>query len=253
MLSNFTLVNKKILFNFILFFLTLTINAFEIKPNEWYDFEGTLGKSKINLSIYMLEDNSIVGNYCYNKFDTKISISGQIVNNEIRLATNDENSPFEEFTGFFKTENVDLYIGTWTNANKTLPFSLTLQSSGRTNLYKRYNDFYGADYEVERFMKNVKTAIIKKDKIWLSKHINFPISVAISGKKRTIIKNKTQFIANFDKIFHPDYTNRVKNACTCNMFSNYQGAMIGNGIIWIQNTIKSTESNFDFEVIAINN
>ncbi len=84
-------------------------------------------------------------------------------------------------------------------------------------------------------------------------HVSFPIKINISSKKRITIKNQKQFISNFDHIFHSAYLEKAKTFEYFNMFSNYQGVMLGDGDIWI-NTVNAPDQKQSYlRIIAINN
>ncbi|MEK7431960.1 MAG: hypothetical protein AABZ74_02415, partial [Cyanobacteriota bacterium] len=111
----------------------------------------------------------------------------------------------------------------------------------------------GTDNDVEIFMKKVKKSIIEDDKEWISNHISYPIKTKIDTKKTIIIKSKKELINNFNKIFNKEFKEQIKSFCSCNLFHNYQGVMLGNGQIWIENKPNSTNTKYDFQIKAINN
>ena len=248
-------MNKNNLITLLFILIVSFCNAFELKPNQWTDFEGTLGTTQIQLSLFLFEDGKIKGNYCYKKFDTKIHFVGEVMDSKsITLSSlNDKKVP-EIFSGYFLTDETDRFEGTWKNANgSTLPFKLTLVSICGSTFDTRYTDFFGSDAEVENFMKKVKKASATNDKKWMANHVSYPLNTTLNGRKTIIIRNKKQFISNFDKIFHPDFKAQIKTSCTCNMFNNYLGATLNNGSIWINNSANSTKLKYDFVISALNN
>lgn len=89
---------------------------------------------------------------------------------------------------------------------------------------------------------------LKKLQIWVKNDQRDSVASVISypfGKAK--IKNVAVFKNSYDKYF----TDKVKDALQTQNFSqifrNYQGAMIGNGAIWLNETNKS------FKISAINN
>jgi hypothetical protein len=248
-------MNKNTVITLLFILIVGFCNAFELKPNQWTDFEGTLGTTRIQLSLFLFEDGKVKGNYCYKKFDTKIHFVGEIVDRKsITLSSIDDKKAPETFKGQFFTNEADRFEGTWTNSDgSTFPFKLTLQSIVGSNFDSRYTDFFGSDTEVENFMKKVKKASLTNDKKWMANHVYYPLKTTLNGKKTIIIRNKEQFISNFEKIFHPDFKTQIKNSCTCNMFNNYLGATLNNGSIWINNSANSTKLKYDFVISALNN
>ncbi len=127
-----------------------------------------------------------------------------------------------------------------------------MESASYGALDHRY-DLYGADSDVEEFMKHVKTSIINGDKEWISKHVDYPLETTLDGENPIKIKTKKQLVANFDKIFYQAYKDKIKSYCTCNLFSKDDGVMLGSGLIWINNSPKSNAIIYDFNIIGINN
>ena len=68
-----------------------------------------------------------------------------------------------------------------------------------------------------------------------------------------IIKNKKQFTDNFERIFYPTFVEKVKKLEYFDMFSNYQGVMMGDGEIWINCISISGNNKCKLRVTTINN
>lgn len=228
---------------------------FKLDTNAWTDFTGLLGKTPIQMSLFLADNGELKGNYCLNENDRKIQLTGRITRGRITLNEFLNGKPNGRFEGKVFTDKLDRFEGTWNDISNTNPIELklTLRSICGSKFDKRYADFYGADAEVEKFMKHVKTSILNGDKEWIGNHISYPLNTTLFKNKSITIKNKNQLIDNFDQIFHQEFKDNIKSFCVCNMFNNYQGAMLGNGEIWINNTPNSTENKFDFTITAINN
>ncbi len=248
-------MKKFIILTFLLFTLSTLCHAFDFDTNKWTDFEGTLGKASIHLSLYRLDNGQLKGNYCYKKYESKIQLTGQITGDKIVITEFLNGKPNGRFEGKVFTDNLDRFEGTWTDSSntKSIEFKLTLQSICGSDFDHRYSDFYGIDDDVEKFMKRVKTSILSGDKEWIANHISYPLKTTVFKDKAITIKNKKQLIDNFDQIFHQEFKDKIKSFCVCNMFNNYQGVMLGNGEIWINNRPSSTDDKFDFNITAINN
>lgn len=202
-----------------------------------------------------MESGQLKGNYCYKKFESKIQLTGQVTGDKIVITEFLNGKPNGRFEGKVFTDNLDRFEGKWTNISntKTIEFKLTLQSVCDSDFDHRYSHFYGTDDDVEKFMKHVKTSILKGDKEWIANHISYPIKTTIFKDKVININNKKELIDNFDQIFHQEFKDKIKSFCVCNMFNNYQGIMLGNGEIWVCNRLSSTVDKFDFNITAINN
>ncbi len=249
------IMKKFITLTFLLFTLSSLCQAFDFETHKWTDFEGTLGKGRIQLSLYRLDNGQLKGNYCYKKYESKIQLTGQITGDEIVITEFLNGKPNGRFVGKVFTDKLDRFEGTWTDKSntKSIEFKLTLQSICVSDFGHRYSDFYGTDDDVEKFMKYVKTSILNGDKEWIANHINYPLKTTVFKDKAISIKNKKQLIDNFDQIFHQEFKVKIKSLCVCNMFINYQGVMLGDGQIWINNRTNSTHDKFDYIITAINN
>ena len=157
-----------------------------------------------------------------------------------------ENKKNASFEGTID-ENTNSITGKWINAtnNKELIFNLNLSSRSGETLENRY--FSGILTEaVELFMKKTKESIIKKQKDWLSQNIKYPISVTVFNK-RIKIKNQKEFLAKYAAIFSEKFFNEIKKSCSCDIFSNDEGAMFADGLIWVN------EFNGHLKITTINN
>ena len=248
-------MKKLIIITFLLFTVSTLCHAFDFDTNKWTDFEGTLGKASIQLSLYRFDNGQLKGNYCYKKYESKIQLTGQITGDKIVITEFLNGKPNGRFEGKVFTDNLNRFEGTWTDSSNTnsIEFKLTHQSSCGSDYDHRYSDFYGTDDDVENFMKRIKTSILNGDKEWIANHISYPLKTTLNNTKTLTIKNKKQLIDNFYQIFHSEFKDKIKSFCVCNMFNNYQGTMLGNGQIWINNKPNSTDDKFDFNIIAINN
>ena len=248
-------MKKLVLLNFLLFTVSLRVLAFDFEPYKWTDFEGTLGKTSIQLSLYRFDKGELKGNYCYKKYDTKIYLAGQLNGDKIILTEFLNGKPNGRFEGKIFTDSQDRFEGTWTDSSgtKTIEFKLSLMAVCGNDYEHRYTDFYGSDKDVEKFMKKVKASIANGDKAWIVNHTRYPLKTTLEKNSEITIKTRKQFMECFDQVFYPELRTRIKNLCVCNLFSNYTGIMFGSGQIWINNKRNSNNDKYDFEIIAINN
>ena len=236
-------------------FFTTFCQAYNIDVNMWSDFEGKIGDKDIQLSIYLFENGQIKGNYCYKKYENKIQLTGQLTGDIIELTEFINDKPNGYFQGKVFTNNYDSLCGYWTDISKTkhLDLKLCLQSMGGGTFEQRYSDFYGKDDDVENFVKHFKSSIIKNEKDWIANHVKYPLYTTLNNEKAIKIKNKQQLLDHFDQVFHKTFKEKILNFCSCNLFCNYHGVMLGNGEIWIYQKPNSTEKKYDYYIISINN
>ncbi|WP_312372331.1 hypothetical protein [Lachnoclostridium sp.] len=103
--------------------------------------------------------------------------------------------------------------------------------------------------EFDETYELLRIALRDNDRDTFADYIAYPIKVRINDKK-TEIKNKDEFIKNFDDIMNEDVKNTFLNQKLDEFFVNYQGIMVGNGQFWL-NQIEGTKHKFS--IYAINN
>jgi hypothetical protein len=229
-----------------IFLLICSSSVCQTLSTGWSTFSGKIDTYPITLSIYVDENEALTGNYCYNNQEQRIIIKGTKNGSHVYLEESIENKKNASFEGSVD-DNTNTIKGKWINAsnNKELNFTINLSSRSGETLENRY--FSGIPTEsVELFMKKTKESIVKKQKDWLSQNIKYPISVTVF-KKRVKIKNQTEFLAKYATIFSEKFVNEIKKSCSCDIFSNYEGAMFADGLIWVN------EFDGNLKIIAISN
>jgi hypothetical protein len=232
-------------YTFILFIIS-TYSYSQTLSKGWSTFSGKIDNYPITISIYNDENDTLSGNYCYNKQEQRITIKGTKNGSQVYLEEVIDSKKNASFEGSIN-ENTNSISGKWINATnkKELNFTINLSSRSGETLENRY--FSGISNEsVELFIKKTKESIIKKQKDWLSQNIKYPISVTVFNK-RVKIKNQKEFLAKYAAIFSEKFLNEIKKSCSCDLFSNYQGAMFADGLIWVY------EFNGKLKITTINN
>ncbi|WP_067142608.1 hypothetical protein [Oceanivirga salmonicida] len=228
---------------------------FSLRTNTWNDFQGKLGPYEIQLSLFLFENGKIKGNYLYKKNEEKIQLFGHLKNSNVVLTEVIDKSENGFFNGRIFIDDPDRFEGVWENKARTnkLNFKLTLKSTSSSPYEFRYaNSIYGTTVEVENFVKDMKNSILNNDRIWISKHICYPIKVNLNGNKK-VINNKKTLLKYYDEIITDKFKEKIYKYYTTNLFNNWQGVMFGQGEIWINNTKNSNKKKYDYCIIAINN
>lgn len=221
----------------------------------YYDYQGIINNNiLIQMSICPLE-KEIVGTYFYEKDKKELKLQGKAGEKSIILYEYDETG---KNTGIFqgRMNAVDKIEGTWISADgKSLyPFTLSLKS---IIMGAEYGKRYGlavknqSDQDVEDYVSKIQNYVVNDNKELLAEQVQYPITVKINSKA-TKIQNKDDFISKYDEILYPDYKKVIINAFTKYLFANYQGIMLGNGEMWI-NEVPITGNNSKLMIIAINN
>ena len=222
----------KHLFTLILVLGALSTNA-QLSPNQWSDYKGLMSKTNIAMSLYLGDNGQVTGNYCYAKYDKRIGLIGKANGREITLYEMHEGQQTGTFKGTLLTDSTDHFKGTWSNGKTSMPFDLHLSGITSGTPTKRYNDTKQSDAQVEAYMKKVKTAILNNNKEWLSTQVSYPYKASTPEGKIVTLKNKQEFISKYSLVVSEGLKKRIANICTCNLFMNYRGVMLGNGEVWI--------------------
>jgi hypothetical protein len=246
----------RLLLKFFLISQITLLQAAELKRHWWYDFEGSLSGADIQLSIYVADSGRVSASYCFRQEEVKFYLDGTVDGNNIRLFQKVDGQVVAQITGTVFINGNDRLEALWSTGADADPMylgaKLTSMVSGALN-GKRYADMDGNDEAVEAFMKKVRSAIVNKETEWLADNIRFPLKVSMGKKKKVTIRNRTQFISNAEKIINRVFMEKVRGACVCNMFSNYQGVMLGNGQVWIKDREGAGKSGLRYIITAINN
>lgn len=103
--------------------------------------------------------------------------------------------------------------------------------------------------EFDETFELLQTALADNDRDTFADYIAYPIKVTIDGN-RTEIKNKEEFLQYFDEIMNENVKNAFLNQKIEEVFVNYQGIMVGDGQIWLNQLDKTKHK---FSIYAINN
>jgi hypothetical protein len=228
--------------------------SLDLELNQWYDFTGKMDDKSIKLSFYTLKAGKLIGSYCSIANEPKVLLSGNVRGNEIYLTASLNGKITDELIGKIFTDDQDRLELNWRKipSDKKSIYKAVLLSVTAGTADKRYSHIVGSDAAVEEFVSDVKKAVAKGDKIWLANNLFYPLKVRISEKLALNLKSKNQFLLQFDKIFTADFKSAVSKTYSHNHFNNYQGIMIGDGEIWINNALNATEAKPMFQIIAIN-
>lgn len=243
---------KKILLLIFILSQTIHLSAFSLEEGLWTDFEGTLNGKKIYLSLYRTTGDSVQGNYCDGIKEKRIALKGTLKNNILFLVEGNVLG----FKAIFKgkvvhTENDEIIKGfrAERGGQKAERFEIAVVAKVGGTAEKRYSNAVNNDEEIEAYMKKVKTAFLLSDSKWLAEQMIYPLHVSIGNGKYKDLKDKQEFIKYFAQINNDNFKKALKETCTCNLFHNYQGIMLGSGIIWIDNGPELGR----FVVVGVNN
>lgn len=109
------------------------------------------------------------------------------------------------------------------------------------------------------FFQKIQAAVKAGDKKQLASMVRYPLRANLQGK-RLQIRSRSQFLKDYSQLFSPGVVCVIEAAKDSDVWGNYQGFMIGNGAIWWDQIIPSSEknpnlesSNYPFKIITLNN
>jgi hypothetical protein len=109
------------------------------------------------------------------------------------------------------------------------------------------------------FFQRLQAAVNAGDKNKLASMLSYPMRAALHGK-RVQIRNRQQFLEKYSQLFNPAVVCAIKSAKDSDVWGNYQGFMIGSGVIWWDAVIPSSVKNpqpasgkYPFKIISLNN
>ena len=86
--------------------------------------------------------------------------------------------------------------------------------------------------EVRQLITDLQQAVARHDPAAVAALVRYPIRVKLHGKPAYLNTPKA-FIKNYDNIITPDIAAVIQNQKYEALFVNYQGAMFGEGEVWI--------------------
>lgn len=108
------------------------------------------------------------------------------------------------------------------------------------------------------FFEKFQAALKTGDKTQLASMVNYPLRVSRHGQ-RIIIRNQEQFLRSYSQLFTPAVICAVEAAKPSDVWGNYQGFMVAQGVIWWDQIIpasaknpEATSGKYPFKIIAVN-
>jgi hypothetical protein len=120
-------------------------------------------------------------------------------------------------------------------AGTLLPPTVTVAQTNTTTLTaldKSIDLSVGNHVRVQQILVTLQQAVAKHDTATVASLVHYPIKVN-PGKKPFTVKNEKAFIKDYDGIITQDIAAAIFKQKYENLFVNSQGAMIGDGEVWI--------------------
>ncbi len=97
---------------------------------------------------------------------------------------------------------------------------------------KAIDNNLGGHVRVHQVFTELQQAVAKHDATTVAALVNYPLAVKFKGAP-AIIRTPQSFIANYDRILTPEITSAIEKQRYDDLMVNYQGAMFGNGQVWL--------------------
>lgn len=235
-------------------------DSYRIFDKGYHDYKGqTSDGTKFIITLYP-KDESLVGSFLKEKSREDVKITGKKQGEEVKLYYKDHSgNNIEFFSGTMKTVD-DIYGEI--HLSKALGFNEDKNEEVKLSLlsivYSEYNNRYGLmgaenDDDIEKYAAEIQEYVINGEKEKLAKLIKFPIDVHINSESKTRINSVEEFIKEYDNIMNPEFKAVIENAFTRCMFSNYSGAMFGEGVKSIWFAYLTKDGSRELKIVGISN
>jgi len=135
-------------------------------------------------------------------------------------------------------------------ADSVLIYDIKLLEIENTESTNTQINAYSLTAEDKDFFEHIKAAVLADDAVWLSTNISYPLKL---GDTLTL-QNTTNFLEQSTNIFNDHLKSVLRNQSADVLFKNWQGVMIGNGVVWFSETQDDSnkEAPLVYRITAIN-
>lgn len=200
---------------------------------------GQVGPYRIGVNLTIQDRHILVaGHYYYARKPIDIPLSGDVTGETVTLRepgggifrlhfeTSDKSAPHPLDFG-----TSTALVGTWSGNGRVFPVRLAFDFSGGPQGSSRYQDITrepAALFEtrVRRFVHGVTTG----NRTETASAVSYPLRV--NGAKPLLVRNRTQLLALWARIFPPCYVDALRSAVPHEMFVRNGSAMVANGAAW---------------------
>ena len=230
---------KHVLFVLGLFLLSLPAFAQEyiIKENWWMDFSGEWAGEPFMLSLNSAGEGNVVGTYCDASYDEKVRLEGTESDGHLQLDARVKDTLIGKIEGHIDSETQVFSAGfVPVDEHVVIPLELQYSTGSYGTPDSRYADFAATDVEVEAFAAQIKQALQTRDYAWLAQNLAYPFNTSVKTGKNIVVKSASEFEKRKEEILPQTLVEKSRTWQTCNLWSNHNGVMLGNGEIWIKPT-----------------
>jgi hypothetical protein len=204
-------------------------------------FSGTVGQSKIGMTLLVNAAGTITGgHYFYASHLKDIPLEAGTQGTGIILYEPEGGQFALRFKGNGSEAGKPLNFqnsagleGRWMNGASSYPVILQMEGNAEGPANARwYQDVTDeSDTAFEAKVQAFYKAVLAGDRTAAASFIDFPLRVNHAGKSRTI-RSASELSAQWSQIFTPACIDAFRNAMPHDMFVRNGQAMLGNGVAW---------------------
>lgn len=209
-------------------------------PAWMHTYDGMIGKHLVRMTIVFSGDG-FAGKYFYISTLKDIRIEGKFSDGRSIVITeyDEANNVSAQFKGQFPIEDpkehygpgnklsCEVIVGSWEKlpSGASYPFYLNSAHSITGSIESRYakTGIMQTDVEVERFAQRFIAAVRSNERIVVARMIHYPFNLYINGIGIRKIRNKREFISNYDSLFTDSYKTRLFGSIPKHMFIDRHG------------------------------
>jgi hypothetical protein len=117
-------------------------------------------------------------------------------------------------------------------AGALLAPTLTLAQTTPADFDKSIDQTVGDHIKVQHILTDLQRSVANHNAAGVAALVHYPIKVN-PGKHPFVVKNEKAFVKDYDRIITPDISATILKQKYDGLFVNTQGAMIGDGEVWI--------------------
>ena len=207
-----------------------------------HQYEGTLGSNRIGLTVLRRGNQIEGGHYFYQKFLRDIPLDGRIEGSRVKFTEKGAGAFDLHFVGNgsdggqpLDFENSIGMEGTWTSTDGAHSYPVSLRGSAVKDAdgSPRYGDVTKeSDAAFEEQVQSFYRALLNGDKKTAARYISYPLRVNLAARKEKKLRNSTELLEQWDKIFTPAFVDKLRQDLPHDMFVHDGMAMLGHGEAW---------------------
>jgi hypothetical protein len=102
----------------------------------------------------------------------------------------------------------------------------------------------------KKFLAEVINAVENTNDVWVADHMSYPLSITVSNKTQ-VVNTREEFKSILSRQLTKDIRAKIIKEARQPLFKNWQGIMIGRGIVWITEFERSENGPPEYEIMAI--